>query len=211
MQSDLNPIELLTATLGPTILYSYQLLCCFALVFAVVKTQVESQVRRRPLSQPSAHPMPSVLYSHIARHRPQIKVRDLSRSSVTITPAEFASWADARAELLTEAKRPYKAQLESDIAGAADEGEIRQIRATFDKKEKEIEHEIDREYRHQNTHRLILCCVTLQPTLPCVCVCTDKPLEMHLSLGVSYVSTTPQPLPSHSHRPTHTDRHTHTI
>jgi len=87
----------------------------------------------------------------------QIKVRDLSRSSVTITPAEFASWADARAELLTEAKRPYKAQLESDIAGAGDEGEIRQIRATFEKKEKEIEHEID-----------------------------HKPLEMHLSLGVSY-------------------------
>lgn len=35
----------------------------------------------------------------------QIKVRDLSRATVSITPAEFASWSDARAELLTEAKR----------------------------------------------------------------------------------------------------------
>lgn len=49
--------------------------------------------------------MTSVLYSHTTWRRLQIKVRDLSRASVTITPAEFASWADARAELLTEAKR----------------------------------------------------------------------------------------------------------
>lgn len=114
--------------------------------------------------------MPSILYSHITWRRPQIKVRDLSRSSVTITPAEFASWADARAELLTEAKRPYKAQLESDIAGAGDEGEIRQIRATFEKKEKEIEHEIDRECRIQNPYPLALCYITSQLTFSCVCI-----------------------------------------
>jgi hypothetical protein len=119
--------------------------------------------------------MPSILYSHITWRRPQIKVRDLSRASVTITPAEFASWADARAELLTEAKRPLKAQFEAEMAGAANESETRQIRAAFDQREKAIEHEID-----------------------------HKPLEMHLSLGVSYVSTTPQPLPSHSRRPTYT-------
>ena len=87
----------------------------------------------------------------------QIKVRDLSRATVSITPAEFASWSDARAELLTEAKRPLKAQLEAEMAAAANESEQRQIRAAFDQREKAIEHEID-----------------------------HKPLEMHLSLGVAY-------------------------
>jgi len=87
----------------------------------------------------------------------QIKVRDLSRASVSITPAEFASWSDARAELLTEAKRPLKAQLEAEMASAANDDEQRQIRAAFEQRENAIEHEID-----------------------------HKPLEMHLSLGVSY-------------------------
>lgn len=87
----------------------------------------------------------------------QIKVRDLSRATVSITPAEFSSWSDARAELLTEAKRPLKAQLEAEMAAAANESEQRQIRAAFDQREKAIEHEID-----------------------------HKPLEMHLSLGVAY-------------------------
>lgn len=130
---------MLTVTLCPTILYSYQPLCCFFLAFAVVKTQVESQVRRRPFSQLSAHPIALVLYSHITWRRPQIKVRDLSRASVVITPAEFGSWADARAELLTEAKRPLKAQFEAEMAGAANDAETRQIRAAFDQREKAIE------------------------------------------------------------------------
>lgn len=89
--------------------------------------------------------------------RPQIKVRDFSRATVSITPAEFSSWADARAELLTEAKRPLKAQLEAEMATAANDAETRKIRAAFDQRERAIEHEID-----------------------------HKPLEMHLSLGVSY-------------------------
>ena len=83
--------------------------------------------------------MTSVLYSHTTWRRLQIKVRDLSRASVTITPAEFASWADARAELLTEAKRPLKAQFEAEMAGAANEAETRQIRAAFDQRENAIE------------------------------------------------------------------------
>lgn len=68
---------------------AYATTTCFSdiaplgLSIAVVKTQVESQ----------------------------IKVRDFSRASVSISPAEFGSWSDARAELLTEAKRPLKAQV----------------------------------------------------------------------------------------------------
>ena len=100
----------------------------------------------------------------------QIKVRDLSRASVTITPAEFASWADARAELLTEAKRPLKAQFEAEMAGAANDAETRQIRAAFDQREKAIEHEIDRECRIQNPYPLTLCYITSQLTLSCVCI-----------------------------------------
>merc|ERR1719486_747307 len=34
----------------------------------------------------------------------QIKVRDFSRAQVSISPADFSTWNDARAELLTEAK-----------------------------------------------------------------------------------------------------------
>lgn len=69
----------------------------------------------------------------------QIKVRDFSRATVSISPAEFGSWADARAELLTEAKRPLKAQLEAEMAAAANEGETRKIRAAFDQRERAIE------------------------------------------------------------------------
>ena len=38
----------------------------------------------------------------------QIKVRDLSRATVTASPAQFSSWNEARAELMVEAKKPLK-------------------------------------------------------------------------------------------------------
>ena len=40
---------------------------------------------------------------------------------------------------MTEAKRPLKAQLESEIAAANNDSEIRAIRAGFEAKEKQIE------------------------------------------------------------------------
>jgi len=100
----------------------------------------------------------------------QIKVRDLSRASVVITPAEFSSWANARAELLTEAKRPLKAQLEAEMAGAANDKESREIRAAFDQREKAIEHEIDRKCRFQSPYPPTLCYITSQLTFYCVCI-----------------------------------------
>lgn len=87
----------------------------------------------------------------------QIKVRDLSRAMVSVQPAEFASWSDARSELIIEAKRPIKAQLAAELAAAADESEASSIRAKFEQEEKKLEHQID-----------------------------HKPLEVHLELGLSY-------------------------
>jgi hypothetical protein len=88
----------------------------------------------------------------------QIKVRDMSRASVSITPAEFGSWADARAELITEEKRPLKAQRDAEIADAAGNVEaINKINANFKAQERALESEID-----------------------------HKPMEFHMSLGISY-------------------------
>ena len=87
----------------------------------------------------------------------QIKVRDLSRAMVSVAPAEYASWSDARSELMVEAKRPLKAQLAAELAGAASEDEASGIRAKFEGTEKELEHHID-----------------------------HKPLEMHMELQVAY-------------------------
>lgn len=85
-------------------------------------------------------------------------MRDFSRASVSITPAEFSSWADARADLITEEKRPLKAQLEGEIADAAGDKEaIATIRKKFAAEERAMESSID-----------------------------HKPMEFHLSLGISY-------------------------
>ena len=85
------------------------------------------------------------------------KVRDYSHMNVTIQPAEFGSWADARSELMIEAKRPLQAQLDSQISAAVNESDIKQLRAAFRDKEREIEHDID-----------------------------HKQMEFHLNLGVAY-------------------------
>lgn len=87
----------------------------------------------------------------------QIKVRDLSHAQVMIQPAEFASWAEARTALVTEAKMPLQAALESQISAAVDDAEVKQLRAAFSEKERQIEHDID-----------------------------HKQMEFHLNLGVAY-------------------------
>ena len=84
-------------------------------------------------------------------------MRDFSRTHVSIAPAEYGSWNEARAELLRERKRPLKAQLEQELSAAADATESKEIRQAFALKEVQMEHEVD-----------------------------HKPLEVHLSLGVSY-------------------------
>jgi hypothetical protein len=92
----------------------------------------------------------------------QIKVRDLSRCSVSVSPAEFGTWSQARSELLLEAKRPLKAQLQAELAAAADETAAEEIRAAFQAREKALEHDID-----------------------------HKPMEVHLEMGISYSALAP--------------------
>jgi len=87
----------------------------------------------------------------------QIKVRDLSRAQVSVQPAEYASWSEARNELMVEAKRPLKAQMQAEVSAATSDGEAQRIRGEFEAREKALEHEID-----------------------------HKPLECHMSLEVSY-------------------------
>lgn len=87
----------------------------------------------------------------------QIKVRDFSKVSVSIMPAEHGTWSKAREEMLTEANRPLKAEMEIKLAACNDDDEKKQIRATFEKRFSEVESDLD-----------------------------HKPMEFHLSLGVNY-------------------------
>ena len=73
----------------------------------------------------------------------QIKVRDFTRASVTVQPAEYASWAEARNEMIVEAKRPLKAQLQAELQNARDEESQDEIRAAFQSREAALEHELD--------------------------------------------------------------------
>ena len=55
------------------------------------------------------------------RHTPPVtfaEVRDLSHTSVSIAPADYASWHDVRTELMAEAKTGFKARVEAELAAA---------------------------------------------------------------------------------------------
>lgn len=75
----------------------------------------------------------------------QIKVRDLSKASVSIAPADHSSWSDARSELMVASKRTLKAQLTSELAGVTEDAERAPIEAVFAQKEANLEHRIDNE------------------------------------------------------------------
>lgn len=72
-----------------------------------------------------------------------LQVRDLSSAKVTISPSETTSWADARNELVSEAKAAMRAELETALSAAAGEADIEVLRKDFAKREALIEHEID--------------------------------------------------------------------
>ena len=86
----------------------------------------------------------------------QIKVRDFSRASVTLQPAEFASWGDARSELILEGKRPMKAQLQAELAAAADDHAREEITAAFASREKALGKTCLRGLKEQDLNRLNL-------------------------------------------------------
>ena len=67
----------------------------------------------------------------------------VQKTTVSIQPAEYPSWSDARSDMMVEAKRAHKAKLLSEMSAAADEAESSAIRARYEKEEKAIEHDID--------------------------------------------------------------------
>jgi hypothetical protein len=89
------------------------------------------------------------LYDHVlpmvqGQVASQIKVRDFSNCSITVSPAELGSWADSRNNLILEAKRPLKAQLAAELALYPGDTEKReQIQAQFKTRQAAIEHDID--------------------------------------------------------------------
>tara|TARA_Y100000817_G_scaffold176895_1_gene138167 strand:+ start:271 stop:678 length:408 start_codon:yes stop_codon:yes gene_type:complete len=76
---------------------------------------------------------------------------------VSIQPAEFSNWNEARAEMMVEAKKPLKAQLTAELGASSSDEATEQIRAAYEAREKALEHEID-----------------------------HKVMDVHLELGVSY-------------------------
>lgn len=70
-------------------------------------------------------------------------VRDLSHTSVSISPADYNSWHDARTELMAEAKAGLKARVEAELAVAADDAVLQSLRDKFAAEERALEHEID--------------------------------------------------------------------
>ena len=75
----------------------------------------------------------------------QIKVRDLSQMAVTASPADFNSWDAVRAELMSEAKRGLKARVEAEIAAAGEDDDLDALRVAFNGEERDVEHAIDHE------------------------------------------------------------------
>ena len=66
----------------------------------------------------------------------------MSRAQVTLAPAEYASWSDARSEMMVEMKKPLKAQLQAELAAAADDTAREEITAAFGAREKALEHDL---------------------------------------------------------------------
>jgi hypothetical protein len=74
----------------------------------------------------------------------QIKVRDMSNTSVSVHPSEYSSWSEARNEIQVEAKRPMKAQLASALNSCTGGDDKKaEIRAKFDAQIRALEEEID--------------------------------------------------------------------
>ena len=92
-------------------------------------------------------------------------MRDLSHTSVSIAPADYANWHDVRTELMAEAKTGFKARVEAELAAGtlapcnysattlphhtttsaipAGGENLDELKAAFQQEERAIEHEID--------------------------------------------------------------------
>ena len=65
---------------------------------------------------------------------------------MTLAPADFGSWQSARDTLMSEAKHGLRASLDSEMAALgtdASEESLAALKAKFQAKERDIEHDID--------------------------------------------------------------------
>ena len=86
------------------------------------------------------HVMPSVQ----AQVASQIKVRDLSNTSIVLSPADYSSWQDVRSQLMAEGKSALKAKLDADCAACAHDVEmLKGLKDKFHDNERDLEHKID--------------------------------------------------------------------
>jgi len=112
----------------------------------MVKAQVESQMCAR-VQTPNKLPCePHVQFLSTARpYAPDFgrKVRDFTSANVSIAPAEFGSWGEARTEIMAERKNQLKAQLEQELGLVTDTEAIQKLRDEFTAKERKLEHEVD--------------------------------------------------------------------
>ena len=110
------------------------------------RAQVESQMCAR-VQTPNKFPCePHVRFLSTARpHALDFgsKVRDFTSANVSIAPAEFGSWAEARTEIMAERKNQLKAQLEQELGLVTDTDAIQKLRDEFTAKERKLEHEVD--------------------------------------------------------------------
>jgi hypothetical protein len=73
----------------------------------------------------------------------QIKVRDLSSVSVSLEPAEYSSWHEARTALVAEAKSGMKARLEAELSSLTDDSRLDELREKYSNEERGMEHDMD--------------------------------------------------------------------
>jgi hypothetical protein len=110
----------------------------------------------------------------------QIKVRDMSSVSVSLEPAEFSNWQEARTALMAEAKAGLKAKLEAELASMSDEGQLEGLRESFSKEERSLEHTMDHqvhtfsaildlEYKYVALIQTLLLKQLFSHSVPCVC------------------------------------------
>ena len=108
-------------------------------------------------------------------------MRDFSKAAVTLSPAEYSSWSDARSEMMVDVKRcvlcctnhaassrshmvvllcvrrPLKAQLQAELSAAPNDEAREEITQAFAAREKALEHDLD-----------------------------HKPLDLHMTIDLSY-------------------------
>ena len=87
----------------------------------------------------------SILPCVKAQVESQLRVRDLSNASVTLSPADFSSWTEAKNELVMSAKKTAKALYQTQLGATSDAAQREELNVKWTAREAEIEHEIDYE------------------------------------------------------------------